>query len=289
MAEEATKIIGVDFSGAITNDKTWVCEGIFHGKTLCVESCLPITREDLAGKLSSMREPMIAAMDFPFGLPMAFVKKKYPSESKGTGVWSISRDDSLWTKFEEFAGEFNGNRFRLCDETLNKKIKAAGVNSPLATSPRNMLSMTFRGMQMLHRLKRKGFKILPFDDCSSIISERLLMEVMPGATLRALQLNLPYKIDNTEEKARNSRKNRAEILFGLPNRSRINVHNIEQFRAFALNFDDCLDAIVAAVTAAMWLKSSKQFILPPQKNDPKFKRVQSEGWLYAPDPTKSPA
>ena len=289
MSDTATKIIGVDFSGAVTNQNTWVCEGMLHGETLCVESCLPITREDLAGKLAGMREPMIAAMDFPFGLPIDFVNKTYPSKSKGLGVWSISRDDSLWKDFEKFAREFNGNRFRLCDETLNKKIKSAGVKSPLATSPRNMLPMTFRGMQMLHWLKRKGFNILPFDDCSSINSERILMEVMPGATLRALKLNLPYKAVKTEKSARNSRKNRAEILFRLPNKSRIRVHNIEQFRPYALNFDDCLDAIVAAVTAAMWLKSPKQFILPPREDDPKFRRIKSEGWLYVPDPTKLPA
>ena len=227
---------------------------------------------------------MIAAMDFPFGLPRAFVRRNYPSANTRPKVWSIAKEDSCKGVFEERAKKFEGRRFRLCDEKLNKKIKAAGVKSPLATSPRNMVPMTFRGMQMLHSLKGKGFKIPPVDECPSSNAERILMEVMPGATLRALQLNQPYKTDSTEETARNSRKNRAEILIGLPYKSRINLYGLHQVRPYALNFDDCLDAIVAAVTAAMWRNACKEFILPPKKDDPTFDRVRTEGWLYAPDP-----
>ena len=50
MAEQGTRIIGVDFSGAIPDNKTWICEGRLYGETLCIESCIPITRKDLTEK-----------------------------------------------------------------------------------------------------------------------------------------------------------------------------------------------------------------------------------------------
>lgn len=289
MPEEATKIIGVDFSGAIPDQKTWICEGQLFGETLCIESCIPITRKDLTEKLSGMGGPMIAAMDFPFGLPRDFVSEKYPPAKSRAEVWSIAKDDSCKEIFEKRAKNFGGKHLRLCDVILNKKIKAAGVKSPLATSPRNMVPMTFWGMKMLHSLKGEGFRVLPDEKGPNNNGERVLMEVMPGATLRALKLRQPYKSDNTEESTRTSRKNRAEILVSLPFQSNINLCGIDQIRLYALNFDDCLDAIVAAVTAAMWHNNCKRFIIPPLKDDPKFDRVQIEGWLYAPAPSKMPA
>ncbi len=93
MTERETMIIGVDFSGAATEGKTWICEGKLVGSELCLTDCLPITRSELTDKLKKLKGPIVVAMDFPFSMPEEFINSFWIEQNKVLGgvvniVWS---------------------------------------------------------------------------------------------------------------------------------------------------------------------------------------------------------
>ncbi|GIT69327.1 MAG: hypothetical protein Ct9H300mP27_04310 [Chloroflexota bacterium] len=67
-------VIGVDYSGAKTDNNTWITRGIFSENTLTIESCEPITRGNLTSTLGKLNLPTIASIDFPFSVPEKFSK-----------------------------------------------------------------------------------------------------------------------------------------------------------------------------------------------------------------------
>ena len=101
---------------------------------------------------------------------------------------------------------------------------------------------------------------------------------MPGAALRAL--GLPYK---GYKKGVRWHQLRQQILDGLPHRSPVRIRNLAEFRDHCLQSHDCLDAVVAALTAALWARDPSTFRCPPAVGDEDFDPVVLlEGWLYAP-------
>ena len=61
------------------------------------------------------------------------------------------------------------------------------------------------------------------------------------------------------------------------------VHNLDRFRDLCLLSDDCLDAVVASVIAALWAMDPSVFWLPAVDGAAATDGVALlEGWLYAP-------
>jgi predicted RNase H-like nuclease len=101
---------------------------------------------------------------------------------------------------------------------------------------------------------------------------------MPGAALKAL--GLPYK--GYKNGARKLQLRR-EILDGLAVRSSVPIENLEEFREKCLASHDCLDAVVAAVIAALWARNPAVFRHPLKGADGQLDPTTLiEGWLYAP-------
>jgi hypothetical protein len=101
---------------------------------------------------------------------------------------------------------------------------------------------------------------------------------MPGAALKAL--GLPYKgYKNGTRKL----QLRREILDGLSLRSSVPIENLEEFREQCLDSHDCLDAVVAAVVAALWVRDRASFRHPAGVDQGQLDPTTLiEGWLYAP-------
>ncbi len=74
MAERSTRIIGVDFSGAVADNKTWYAQGQLRLETLYLEECFPIDRRGLINLLKGSSGPLVASLDFPFGVPKDFAE-----------------------------------------------------------------------------------------------------------------------------------------------------------------------------------------------------------------------
>ena len=169
----------------------------------------------------------------------------------------------------------------------------------------NMVPMTFRGMQMMHRLwKTSHFCVPPLSGSPKL---PVLLEVMPGAALR--NFNLPstrYKDGNRSQQQKRL-ENRKRILNSLCSGAggvqlQVSENNVET--CIRRRDGDGLDSLVAAIVAARWALCEADFCVPSDevvtnlKRNQKNKRQAScqakgltkleaarlEGWLYAPKP-----
>ena len=66
------KIFGVDFSGARSDQNTWLAQGVLDEAGLTLTFCRPVPRAELTQMLAETSGPAVAALDFPFGVPESF-------------------------------------------------------------------------------------------------------------------------------------------------------------------------------------------------------------------------
>lgn len=288
MAERT--IVGVDFSGAKADNATWVTRALMDEDGLRLLSSDPMRRADLADLLCSLTPETVAALDFPYSVPQQFAEYWVPDATDMPPLW--------WATAEMEFPDF----LRLRDEFCSRQgepMRRGDLYFPECYSclhkfNPNMVPMTFRGMQMLHHLWSAGCRVPPLEDCGR--TGPLLLESMPGAVINAL--GLPHK---GYKNGRQAGVLRQQVLDGLEDRSGVSVRNLNQFRELYLNSHDCLDSLVAAVAAAMWVRDPSSFIRPgdeacgPVRNSRRraspavmgmseLDAARLEGWIYAPRP-----
>ena len=287
----ATKIIGVDFSGAKDEHKsakTWVAQGrMDDAGVLRLDSVQPMIRADLHDLLAGVKPPAVAAMDFPFGVPKEFAKYICRPDRPGimSDVWqkvAKMEDGAFFTARENFMARRRKVPMRVGD---NKYYPYPQSYSPLCKAPIKMLPMTYHGIAMLHHLHQAApqrWHVPPLQPTNAVPEHTVtLLEVMPGAFLNAIGFiaaitrNPGYKISNQ------AIPNRDIILAGLSENSGVPLPNVATVRNGCRANDDCLDAVVAAVAAAAWARNPDQFRHP---NDDELPSARIEGWLYAPNP-----
>ena len=244
MAERT--IVGVDFSGAGEDSNvgnTWVAKGILETEgsfesergSLILLSCKPVSREELTQLLKSLPSDAVAALDFPFSVPVAFSALLGHPNGEMPSLWQSVADMPP----EEFIAR-RDDFVQVNDELLRAgDLHVPGCYSCLHKANPNMVPMTLRGMQMLHRLRKAGCRVPPLeaDGCRGAT----LLEVMPGAALKAFELpNKGYK------GGRAAFENRQRILRGLRKIAGIKVLNLSDFHEHSMFSDDALDSIAAA-------------------------------------------
>ena len=293
MAEQATKIIGVDFSGNGRENTTWVTEAeLYQNGHLQIQSCSHLSRKrkkahkKLEKLLKGLPDGAVAAMDFPFSVPRAFAKELSPGSYTMPDVWCATAKIKSYGEFKNLQESFvkrYGAMMRRGD------IHFGGPLSPLQTAGVNMLSMTFYGIQMLHRLwesKETRFRVPPLPEGKR--TGPMLLETMPGVLLRGLDLPAINYKDRTKDTAKvaAAKKVRCKILDGLERNSGLSLNIPEGYRKKCIEKDDCLDSLVAAVGAAMWVRGKPKFLRPLEvvKPELEIQAAQLEGWIYAPQP-----
>ena len=298
-------IIGVDFSGAKSDRNTWLAQGhLDKDGLLRLNCCRSVQRADLTVILANLDEPAVVAMDFPFSVPKKFAShwQQYLVTNGGTApvfetmpdLWAAAANTE-WKTFEKIAGAF-GRRLEKQDEkrverkwSIRKYDKCVSeAQSPLKpTGNPTMLPMTFRGMQMLHRLWHcptvNHTCVLPLS-APSQGNYTALLEVMPGAVLN--RLGVKHGKYKGRRYAADEKRQREKILLQLRNPlitfpvrvdlSKVCSSCLENWRG------DALDAVVAAVAAAMWHKNQQKFHRPEDVDGLDSETVMLEGWLYAP-------
>ncbi len=278
------RIIGVDYSGARGDRNTWISRGVLQDGQLVLESCGPISRQELTEELMVDRGPQevspessqeistVAALDFPFSVPREFAAFWQPEATTMPELWSAAAAMELG-EFLEIRDRFVARRGEL------KRLSDAfypECYSPLHKVNPNLVPMTFRGMQMLERLGRGGCSIPPLPPPAG--AQNLLLEAMPGAALRAL--GLPFKGYKGGVRAAELRHT---ILDSLAAKSGVRLPNLGDFYYLGLANHDGLDSLVAAVVAALWAQDPTRFRRPAAEGAAEFDpRVLLEGWLYAP-------
>lgn len=265
-------IVGVDFSGARSDDRTWTARGHLDGRCLVLHRCEAVSRAQLEELLLSLPGDAVAALDFPFSVPREFARFWRPEASAMPDLWAAASMMELagfMAIRDDFAARFGEPR-RRCDTFFPEAYSCLHKVNP------NMVPMTFKGMQMLSRLWPAGCVVPPLAPPAA--GKALLLEAMPGAALKAFKL--PYK---GYKNGVNKGIKRREILDGLPVRSGLLLPNLAEFRDQCLDDHDCLDAVVAAVTAALWARDPGLFLRPTLREGDSPDSVSLlEGWLYAP-------
>lgn len=277
--ERDLQILGVDFSGAAPDNNTWVAQGSLGARGLVLGQCRPVSRAELADELAALPGGSVAALDFPFSVPVQFARYWRPEAVSMTQLWDAAAGMEL-PQFIQLRDDFvahHGEPKRVIDLSHPEAYSCLHKVNP------NMVPMTFRGMQMLARLWPAGCDVPPLPPQEA--SKGVLLEVMPGAVLRAL--GLPFK--GYKNGARRLEL-RQSILEELPRRSSVPVPNLKQFRDQCLASHDCLDAIVAALAAALWATDPSLFRSPSDADaggldPPSPTTLRIEGWLYAPTRT----
>ena len=266
------EILGVDFSGAKTDDRTWVASGVLDSAGLRLYDSQPVTRAGLAEMLLGIAGDSVAALDFPFSVPQSFARYWVPDAVDMPDLWAAASAMELpqfMALRDDFVSRF-GEPKRLCD------LRFPECYSCLHKANPNMVPMTFHGMQLLGPLWQAGCVIPPLE--SEDRSKMLLLEAMPGAALKAM--HLPYK---GYKKGANAQALRLRILDGLEERSGVGIKNLAEFRERCAASDDCLDAVVAAVVASLWARDPSLFWRPSLAPPDGPEQVSLlEGWLYAP-------
>ncbi len=269
-------IIGVDFSGAKSDRNTWVATAVLDNITLRLDSSRPVSRDELAALLRETDGPTVAALDFPFSVPESFARFWQPQAVAMPDLWeaaaAMTFEDFLLLRDKFVAA--HGEPKRVADTFHPECYSCLHKVNP------NMVPMTFRGMQMLHRLGVLGCEVppLPLKESGGRPDAPLLLEAMPGAALKAL--GLPCKGYKT---GRRTTELRYRILDGLDRLAGPRLSGLETFREVCLDNHDCLDAVVASLVAAMWVLDPGLFRCPAEPGQPAYDPVvMLEGWLYAP-------
>ena len=267
-----TTILGVDFSGAKSDSNSWVATGELTKHKIKVLSYRRITRLDLTELIKRLPFPTTAAMDFPFSLPKTFAKCVTPQAISMPDIWQAihkTEFDDFISARDKFVSE-HGEIKRWGDSFFPESYSCLHKANP------NMLPMTFRGMQMLHELWKQNPHIPPLAQTSATTGLTLL-EVMPGAALKAL--GLPYKGYKNGVHAVQLRKT---ILTGLQEQLELDTSSVNNLLIDCVTNHDCLDALVAMIVAALWNTNCSAFLKPPKPPRPNSKLPQIEGWLFAP-------
>ena len=302
MAEQT--IVGVDFSGAGLDDSvggTWVTEGYFDGHILTIEDCRPVSRVGLEIFLKKLQFGSVAALDFPFSIPISFAKFWQSNDYEMPDLWAAAAAidlDQFRTVVTQFEGEYDFEHLRVGDLLFPNAQPCLHKGYP------SMVPMTFRGMQLLHRLWTTGrFQVPPLTAPPQSLP--VLLEVMPGAALRNYGLPyMRYKNGATKAQQQERRGNRKEILSELSNASGLQLEVPREVRNTCIDYHgaDGLDSLVAATVAARWAKCEADFCIPTHeivttlKRDNRHKRqastqtkgitqlaaARAEGWIYAP-------
>ena len=258
-------IIGADFSGARSDRNTVVARGFLRNGELYVEECQPVSRADLLQLLREALPGSVAALDFPFGVPESFAKVLAGAPRVMADVWDAVAEMEMeqFIAIRDLFVAQHGETKREGDKGHPESYSVLHKVNP------NMLPMTLRGMQLLHQLRQLGIAILSLDPpCRQGIT---VIECMPGASLKGM--GLPYKGYKT---GRLKESLRRRILDGLTTARPVHLANVEDVRDQCEASHDHLDAVVAALTAAMFLAHPEVVSTPPEDDI-----YRLEGWIYA--------
>ena len=272
MAERT--IVGVDFSGAETEGKTWLCEGKVRSPgQVTIERVQPVLRNDLAEFLYCVPFGTVVALDFPFSLPKVFLDSLDIRVPDMKQVWPRIAE-MPFAAYKKACSGFGRHPKRKGDNYYNVSLSALNTR---------LVPMTYRGIELLNNLnstRAERWWVPPLNFGEPPDDRITLLEVMPGAFLWSIGFD--HSTVKGYKNAKDSLVTRNLVIDNLSEfakRANVNVANLDDFRKGFKASDDLLDCVVAALAAASWATSKGLFLHPSSGELPD---ARLEGWIYAP-------
>lgn len=272
------RTLGIDFTSRPTARKPLTCavatlEGArLRLDDLCAWNAFADFEQALAGD-----GPWLAAIDFPFGLPTAFVQGVHWPRRWRDYVGCLAAFDRCGWKNKVKA--FKAPRPEGAKDLKRIVDKRAGSASPLNVNRPPVGLMLFEGAP---RLLRSGTRIVPMLNAGDRDRKRIVVEAYPALVARKWIGNGSYK-DGPPADATARRELRARVLNALAEAKaeryygfRVKVPDPFRDRMIADSGGDFLDSCLAAVQGAWaWTRRERNFGMPAECD-------AEEGWIADP-------
>lgn len=269
------KIFGIDFTSAPTRNKPiTVAEADFNKDTLTLVQLHRLDNFEEFEIFLKQKGPWVTGIDFPFGLPGAFLSTLgLPHDWPGY-VQALSRRSR--TEFEKRIKTFKSKHASPYKEPLRFTDVLASAQSPLKLVNPPVAKMFYEGSI---RILESGASIIP---CRPKNGNRVILEAYPALVARRFAKSYKGESKDTPSKKAERKKIIAGILsleikheFGLS----VNIDKSLQKELLNDSKGDCLDAALCAIQAAWAFSQGKpNYGMPATSKN----LLKSEGWITDP-------
>ena len=269
------KIFGIDFTSAPNQKKTMtVAEGDIKQGNLIIQKIHPLASFDDLEDFLKQKGPWIAGIDFPFGLPGAFLSTLgLPHDWPGYVKKLTGRSRA---EFEKRIKAFKSKHASPYKEPLRFTDILASAQSPLKLVNAPVAKMFYEGSK---RILKSGASILP---CHPKKNNRILLEAYPALVARRFAESYKSETKDTPQK----KSARTKIISGILSSHMkaefgFSVKIADSIRAEMQNDSkgDFLDAVLCSLQAAWaWQQGKPNYGIPAGNKS----LTQSEGWIVDP-------
>jgi len=269
------KIFGIDFTSAPGKRKPiTVAEGELKQGNLSIYKIYTLVSFDEFEDFLKQKGPWVAGIDFPFGLPGAFLSTlELPHDWPGY-VQALTRRPR--GEFEKKVKKFKSKHSSPYKEPLRFTDILASSQSPLKLVNAPVAKMFYEGSK---RVYQSGASILP---CRPKKENRIVLEAYPALVAR--RFTGPYKSETKDTpQKKSSRKNIVSGILSL---------NFKNEFGFSVTIDDniknemqrdykgdFLDAVLCSLQVSWAYQQGKPNYGIPAENK---SLTQSEGWIIDP-------
>ncbi|TDJ51667.1 MAG: DUF429 domain-containing protein [Nitrospina sp.] len=269
------KIFGIDFTSAPRGTKPiTVAEGEFKKGTLTLQQIHTLSDFDEFEKFLNQKGPWVAGIDFPFGLPGAFLSALGLPHDWENYVQTLTRRSR--TEFEKKIKTFKSRHSSPYKEPLRFTDVLASAQSPLKLINAPVAKMFYEGSR---RILKSGASIVP---CHPKKTNRIILEAYPALVAR--RFATAYKSDgkDTSQKKAARKKIVAGLSgIGFKREFGFSIKIDDSLKREMLNDPkgDCLDAVLGSLQAAWaWNQGKPHYGIPAGAQS----LTRSEGWIVDP-------
>ncbi len=272
------KVFGLDFTSAPTEKKPLVCaHGYGRSKSELSISKLE-SWTDFVGfeEFLSRNGPWIAGFDFPFGLPISFLKDNDLPLDWNNYVSSLGRLSKK--ELEQKVQDFKSAQPKGLKELPRITDSIHQAQSPLKTVNPPLIKMFYEGAK---RLANSGVSTIPFHHPKD---NRIAFETYPALLSRLFTGS--YKSDSSSSKNEELATSRQKILDGILSDYLIknlgfslDIDNDIKQELIQDNSGDSLDSVLCCIQAYWsFLQGWPHFGI----NSKNHFTIKSEGWIVSP-------
>ena len=269
------KIFGIDFTSAPSRKKPiTVAEAEIAQGSLVIQKIHTLASFDEFEVFLKQKGPWVAGVDFPFGLPGAFLSTLGLPHDWPDYVQELTQLSK--PEFEQNIKSFKSKHSSPYKEPLRFTDVLASAQSPLKLVNAPVAKMFYEGSK---RILKSGASIIP---CHPQKGNRLILETYPA--LVAHRFAASYKSETKDTSSKNSARkdiisgvlsSELEIEFGFS----VKIADVIKDEMQNDSKGDSLDAVLCSFQAAWaWQQGKPNYGIPTSNKS----LTHSEGWIRDP-------